>query len=187
MFYYTILPIFTLFTFIHNRAGRTSPTTFARLTLPLCVGSPRSLKNHPRFSVLRSLLPLVANTASHSLASSPSTSLTTGQEGLEPPTYGFGVRRSTIRATALYIYHQFSKKYLKIYLVCYYFQSLYSIMSETTPAPTVRPPSRTANLLPFSIAIGEIRSTSILTSSPGITISLSFGRTTDPVTSVVRK
>ena len=25
----------------------------------------------------------------------------TGQEGFEPPTYGFGVRRSTVRATAL--------------------------------------------------------------------------------------
>ena len=37
---------------------------------------------------------------------------------------------------------------------------IYSTISETTPAPTVRPPSRTAKRTPFSIAIGEINSTS---------------------------
>ena len=44
----------------------------------------------------------------------------------------------------------------------------------TTPAPTVRPPSRIAKRRPSSIAIGAISFTVIYTLSPGITISLSF-------------
>src|SRR5262249_47806905 len=56
----------------------------------------------------------------------------------------------------------------------------------TTPAPTVRPPSRTANLSPSSIAIGVIRSMLIFTLSPGITISVPSGNAATPVTSVVR-
>ena len=43
---------------------------------------------------------------------------------------------------------------------------------ETTPAPTVLPPSRIANLRLSCIAIGTINSTSISTLSPGITISV---------------
>lgn len=35
----------------------------------------------------------------------------------------------------------------------------YLLMLETTPAPTVRPPSRIENLVPSSIAIGAISST----------------------------
>ena len=46
----------------------------------------------------------------------------------------------------------------------------YSIILSTTPAPTVWPPSRIANLIPSSIATGAISSTSITTLSPGITI-----------------
>src|SRR4051794_38275293 len=57
----------------------------------------------------------------------------------------------------------------------------------TTPAPTVRPPSRMANRSPSSIAIGVISSIVICTLSPGITISTPPGSSTDPVTSVVRK
>jgi len=57
----------------------------------------------------------------------------------------------------------------------------------TTPAPTVRPPSRIANRKPCSIAIGAINSTSILMLSPGITISTPSANFTEPVTSVVRK
>ena len=61
-------------------------------------------------------------------------------------------------------------------------------MSVTTPAPTVRPPSRIANRNPSSIAIGVISSTYIpSTLSPGITISRPAGRFATPVTSVVRK
>ena len=63
----------------------------------------------------------------------------------------------------------------------------YSITSVTTPAPTVRPPSRIANRSSFSIAIGMISSTLIPTLSPGITISRPSGSATLPVTSVVRK
>ena len=57
----------------------------------------------------------------------------------------------------------------------------------TRPAPTVRPPSRIANLRPSSIAIGWIISTRISVLSPGMTISVPSGRCTTPVTSVVRK
>jgi hypothetical protein len=57
----------------------------------------------------------------------------------------------------------------------------------TTPAPTVRPPSRMAKRRPSSIAIGAISDTSMRTLSPGITISVPSGSVTTPVTSVVRK
>jgi len=65
--------------------------------------------------------------------------------------------------------------------------SRYSMMSATTPAPTVRPPSRIAKRSSFSIAIGWINSTVIVMLSPGITISTPVGRSAVPVTSVVRK
>src|SRR5580692_1507559 len=58
---------------------------------------------------------------------------------------------------------------------------------ETTPEPTVLPPSRMAKRSPCSIAIGAISSTVILMLSPGITISVPAGSSTAPVTSVVRK
>jgi hypothetical protein len=63
----------------------------------------------------------------------------------------------------------------------------YSRISETVPAPTVLPPSRIANLNPFSIAIGLINSISNCELSPGITISTPSGNCATPVTSVVRK
>ena len=64
---------------------------------------------------------------------------------------------------------------------------VYSITSETTPAPTVWPPSRIAKFRPCSIAIGTISSALIVTLSPGITISIPSGSSNEPVTSVVRK
>src|SRR6185437_13513909 len=63
----------------------------------------------------------------------------------------------------------------------------YSITLVTTPAPTVRPPSRIANRRPSCIAIGWISVTTILMLSPGITISTPAGNSTAPVISVVRK
>ena len=63
----------------------------------------------------------------------------------------------------------------------------YGRISLTTPAPTVRPPSRIANRNSFSSAIGVINSTCTATLSPGITISVPAGSVTTPVTSVVRK
>ena len=57
----------------------------------------------------------------------------------------------------------------------------------TTPAPTVRPPSRIAKRRPSSIATGLISVTTILMLSPGITISTPSGKVTAPVMSVVRK
>src|SRR4029077_15339067 len=52
----------------------------------------------------------------------------------------------------------------------------------TTPAPTVRPPSRIAKRSPSSIAIGVISSTQTRTLSPGITLSVPSGSFTTPVT-----
>ena len=63
----------------------------------------------------------------------------------------------------------------------------YAMISLTTPAPTVLPPSRMANRSSFSIATGMISSASIATLSPGMTISTPAGKVTIPVTSVVRK
>ena len=63
----------------------------------------------------------------------------------------------------------------------------YSMIFATTPAPTVRPPSRIAKRSPSSIAIGAISVTVIPMLSPGITISVPAGSSTLPVTSVVRK
>src|SRR5688572_4271942 len=63
----------------------------------------------------------------------------------------------------------------------------YSMTFATTPAPTVLPPSRMAKRRPSSIAMGWISATVIETLSPGITISVPFGSSMLPVTSVVRK
>jgi hypothetical protein len=63
----------------------------------------------------------------------------------------------------------------------------YSMMDATTPAPTVRPPSRMAKRSFSSMAIGTISVTSIEMLSPGITNSVPAGSVTTPVTSVVRK
>jgi hypothetical protein len=63
----------------------------------------------------------------------------------------------------------------------------YSTTLATTPAPTVRPPSRIAKRSPSSIAMGAISVTVICVLSPGITISVPAGNSTLPVTSVVRK
>ena len=62
----------------------------------------------------------------------------------------------------------------------------YSIILVTTPAPTVRPPSRMANFEPCSNATGTINSTVRFTLSPGITISTPSGKVMSPVTSIVR-
>ena len=65
--------------------------------------------------------------------------------------------------------------------------SNYSMISATTPDPTVLPPSRIAKRRPFSIAMGVISSTVMLTLSPGRHISTSLGSSMVPVTSVVLK
>jgi len=62
----------------------------------------------------------------------------------------------------------------------------YSTTSTTTPAPTVRPPSRMANFSSFSMAMGVISSTSISALSPGMHMSMPKSLAV-PVTSVVRK
>ncbi len=90
-----------------------------------------------------------------------------GAEGIEPPTSGFGDRRSTNWATLLLV--------------------AYLIILVTTPAPTVLPPSRIAKFNFSLIAIGVINLTLNFASSPGITISVPDGSSTSPVTSVVLK
>jgi len=66
-------------------------------------------------------------------------------------------------------------------------QRAQSLMAATTPAPTVRPPSRMAKRSFSSMATGTISATSMVTLSPGITISVPSGSVQIPVTSVVRK
>ena len=63
----------------------------------------------------------------------------------------------------------------------------YSMIVATRPDPTVRPPSRIANVRPCSIAIGWISSIVISTLSPGMHISVPAGNSITPVTSVVLK
>ena len=63
----------------------------------------------------------------------------------------------------------------------------YSMIEATLPEPTVRPPSRIANVRPCSIAIGWMSSIVISTLSPGMHISVPSGRLQTPVTSVVLK
>ena len=63
----------------------------------------------------------------------------------------------------------------------------YSMISVTTPDPTVLPPSLIANLSPSSIAIGWISSIDIVTLSPGMHISVPSGSCSVPVISVVLK
>ena len=63
----------------------------------------------------------------------------------------------------------------------------YLMMVETTPEPTVLPPSRIAKRSPCSSAMGAISLTVMVTWSPGITISTPAGRSIVPVTSVVLK
>jgi hypothetical protein len=86
-----------------------------------------------------------------------------GEEGLEPPANGFGIRRSTIGATRLLTHtiegrigelSQNPNKPIRIDM------SPYSTISDTTPAPTVRPPSRIAKRTSLSIAIGLCKVTS---------------------------
>jgi hypothetical protein len=63
----------------------------------------------------------------------------------------------------------------------------YSMMAETTPAPTVRPPSRMAKRSLFHRDRRDQLDLTNDTLSPGITISVPSGSVTTPVTSVVRK
>ena len=67
------------------------------------------------------------------------------------------------------------------------FRLYYSMIVATRPDPTVRPPSRIANVRPCSIATGWISSIVISTLSPGMHISVPAGSSQTPVTSVVLK
>src|SRR5262249_15317585 len=80
-----------------------------------------------------------------------------------------------------------SSEWISLFATHHSLFASYSMIEATTPAPTVRPPSRIAKRSFSSIAIGTIRCTSIAMLSPGITISVPSGRCTTPVTSVVRK
>ena len=78
--------------------------------------------------------------------------------------------------------HKCILRYTNLYSDCNY-----SMIVATRPDPTVRPPSRIANVRPCSIAIGWISSIVISTLSPGMHISVPSGRLITPVTSVVLK
>ena len=67
------------------------------------------------------------------------------------------------------------------------FRLYYSMIVATRPDPTVRPPSRIANVRPWLIAIGWMSSIVISTLSPGMHISVPSGRVITPVISVVLK
>ena len=67
------------------------------------------------------------------------------------------------------------------------FRLYYSMIVATRPDPSVRPPSRIANVRPCSIAIGWMSSIVISTLSPGMHISVPAGKLHTPVTSVVLK
>src|SRR5262245_33402615 len=59
----------------------------------------------------------------------------------------------------------------------------YFVIPVTTPAPTVRPPSRMAKRRPSSMAIGWPSWMVMFVLSPGMTISWPSGRPIEPVTS----
>src|SRR5262249_40276780 len=83
--------------------------------------------------------------------------------------------------------NQFSICLLRVLCVSAVASSSYAKIFVTTPDPTVLPPSRTAKRSFSSIAIGAPSSTSIVTLSPGMTISAPPSSLEAPVTSVVRK
>lgn len=64
-------------------------------------------------------------------------------------------------------------------------EGYYERASDTTPAPTVRPPSRMANFRPCCRGMGVMSSKSALTLSPGRHMCVSSGSLMLPVTSAV--
>src|SRR5579864_7097144 len=96
--------------------------------------------------------------------------------------FGLERRDRVLAALLLVLFNHFSAAIYQLVD-----QHSYANISEMVPAPTVRPPSRMANLKPFSIATGVISSMVKATLSPGITISVPPGSSATPVTSVVRK
>ena len=110
----------------------------------------------------------------------------------------YAERRILILLAAIKISLHFRKRAISFYIYFAILQAgnrqiggipklYYSMISVTTPEPTVRPPSRIANRSSLSIATGVSSSTSILVLSPGMIISTPCGNVTVPVTSVVRK
>lgn len=119
-----------------------------------------------------------------------------GEEGIEPPTYGFGDRCSAKlsysppakRSEPLQKWRQKkSKTFFYRPAVRWWRIAPYSKISVTRPAPTVLPPSRMAKRWPLSMAIAFCNATSMPRLSPGIIISVPSGSLITPVTSVVRK
>ena len=85
------------------------------------------------------------------------------------------------------LYSQCTTSITSLDLHCSLLSEYYSMIVATRPEPTVRPPSRIANVRPCSIAIGWISSIVISTLSPGMHISVPSGREITPVISVVLK
>ena len=90
------------------------------------------------------------------------------------------------RANSFFLCHTYLNSQPLVWPQYLCFPANYSIISRTLPAPTVRPPSRIAKVVPCSIATGTISSTVMSTLSPGITISTFGSSSMVPVTSMVR-
>ncbi len=138
------------------------------------------LTNNPEERILRDLS--VINTQIYQLIQ-----LQKLRQGLQV------IKRKTARCLKRFLTNA-RKRSLSAKLYLLYFTRIepfcarnYSMISVTTPEPTVLPPSRIAKRSPTSIAIGVMSSTSIITLSPGLHISTSSGSLMLPVTSVVLK
>ena len=92
-----------------------------------------------------------------------------------------------LKGTKPQLQHDKTKKshFKRSEIFCFCFN--YLMILETTPDPTVWPPSRIAKRRPSSIAMGVINVTLMWVWSPGITISTPSSSSIVPVTSVVRK
>ena len=114
-----------------------------------------------------------------------------GSVGGAQPSQGWG--RGFESRLALFLCLKISGRAITLFRIFLSYLSLlriisnYSMIVATRPDPTVRPPSRIANVRPCSIAIGWMSSIVISTLSPGMHISVPSGRLITPVTSVVLK
>ena len=87
----------------------------------------------------------------------------------------------------IFLFHWKSAPRILLFSVLMKINATYARMLDTTPEPTVLPPSRIAKRRPSSQAMGVMSSTVISTLSPGRHISTPAGSSMIPVTSVVLK
>ena len=95
-----------------------------------------------------------------------------------------------MRATSRFLVYKTQQAGAAVYCsvpVLSKYKTDYFAILATTPAPTVRPPSRIAKRWPSSMAIGVISFTSMVMLSPGMHISVPSGSSMSPLRLVVRK